>query len=75
MVDYFVRIAAWMSQEINCIFLFGSENQTVSSRAYANRKTPKWGYVYRLLNKVFFFQSDHCKASYTSDLNFSKKFY
>ena len=37
MVDYFVRIAAWLSQGVNCILLGGLHDQTVSARAYLNQ--------------------------------------
>lgn len=72
MVEYFVRIAAWLSQGINCILLFGSQDQTISARAYMNRDNYWWGLLYSFLNSVFFWQEDHCLDSHQSDLAFSK---
>ena len=72
MVDYFVRIAAWLSQGINCILLGGLHDQTVSARAYLNRDKKIWGLVYSGLNSVFFWQEDHCRASHESDVQFAE---
>lgn len=73
MVDYFVRIAAWLSQGVNCIFLGGLHDQTVSARAYLNRDKKIWGLVYSGLNSVFFWQEDHCYESHLSDLVFAEE--
>lgn len=73
MVDYFVRIAAWLSQGINCILLGGLHDQTVSARAYLNRDKKIWGLVYSGLNSVFFWQEDHCLDSHLSDVQFAKQ--
>jgi hypothetical protein len=72
MVDYFVRIAAWLSQGINCIFLGGLHDQTVSARAYLNQDKKIWGLVYSGLNSVFFWQEDHCRVSHESDVQFAE---
>ncbi len=71
MVDYFVRIAAWLSQGINCLVLLGSPDQTVSARCYVNRKKKGWGTAYRLINAVFFWQDDHCFESHLTDLEWA----
>ena len=73
MVDYFVRIAAWLSQGINCIFLGGLHDQTVSARAYLNRDKKIWGLVYSGLNSIFFWQEDHCLDSHLADVQFAKQ--
>lgn len=62
-----VRISAWISQGVNVIFLGGHEDETISARAYQNKSDPKWSTVYNILNRVFFWQDDHCQVSHYSD--------
>lgn len=71
MSSYLVRIAAWISQGFNCIVLFGSQDQTVSARCYVNRDDTVWGFMYRFINGVYFWQEDHCYESHLSDLVFA----
>jgi len=41
---YLLRIAAWLSQGVNCILLGGHHDVTVSARLYLNRERGgKWG--------------------------------
>jgi hypothetical protein len=53
-------------QQCNSI-LFGSPDETLSARAYRLRDDG-WGVVYVVINYVFFWQEDHCKGSYTSEV-------
>ena len=71
MVNYLVRIAAWLSQGINCILLGGLHDQTISARAYLNRDKKIWSLVYSGLNSIFFWQEDHCRSSHQADVNFA----
>lgn len=71
-MSYLTRIAAWLSQGINCIFLNGSPDQTVSARAYLNQKEKYWGVVYEWVNKLFFWQQNHCKESHEADIVFAR---
>ncbi len=68
MRDWFVGIAAWLSQGLNKVFLNGSPDMTVSARCYINRERPGWRIAYRAINRVFFWQDDHCKSSFRSDV-------
>ena len=66
---YLLRIAAWLSQGVNCILLAGHHDVTVSARAYLNRKRSRgWYAAYRTLNAVFFWQEDHCRGPYLADV-------
>jgi hypothetical protein len=67
-------ILAWISQGINCVFLFGSPDQTVSARAYVNRDKAVWRFVMSGLDAVFalFGQSDHCRKSHEADIAFAQ---
>lgn len=72
MIRYLTRIAAWCSQGLNCVFLFGHHDMTVSARCYLNREKRFWRTGYRLINRIFFWQDDHCYHSHQSDLDFSR---
>ena len=71
-MSYLTRVAAWLSQGINCIFLNGSPDQTVSARSYVNRSNSLWGMLYFTINTIFFWQEDHCRDSYEADVLFAK---
>jgi hypothetical protein len=68
-----LRIAAWASQTVNVWLLFGHHDQTVSARCYLNRYRPGWREAYRAINAVFFWQDDHCRASYMRDVEFAEE--
>ena len=70
-MSYLTRVAACLSQGINCVLLGGSPDQTVSARAYVNRTNTVWALVYRIINVVFFWQEDHCRSSHQSDVDFA----
>ncbi len=71
-MSYLTRVAAWLSQGINCIFLNGSPDQTVSARSYVNRSSSLWRRAYFMINGIFFWQEDHCRNSYEADVHFAK---
>ena len=65
---YWFHVAVAFDQLLNAIF-GGKCDETLSSRAYRlhierNRSIP-----YRLINALFFFQEDHCKEAYQSELD------
>ena len=72
-MSYLTRVAAWLSQGINCVLLNGSPDQTVSARAYVNRSDPVWGSTYHVINAIFFWQEDHCRDSHLADVNFARE--
>ena len=64
-----IRIAAWVSQGFNVFLPYGHQDQTLSARAYDRHKEDKrWHIVYNIMNLIFFWQRDHCKSSYESDI-------
>jgi hypothetical protein len=69
MIAYLSRIAAWLSQGINCIVFLGHHDQTISARVYVNRA--RWPRLYRALNAIFFWQDDHCYESHIADVLFA----
>lgn len=71
MLDWIGGIATWLSQGINCVCLKGSPDMTVSARCHLNRHKPKWATARRVINAAFFFQEDHCKSSFQSDVRYA----
>jgi hypothetical protein len=69
-MTYLWNVLEAFSQLLNTILL-GSPNMSLSARAYIKRNThPK---PYKWINKLFFWQEDHCKQSWESDVVFAKK--
>lgn len=68
MLDYFGGIATWLSQGLNCALLKGNPDMTVSARCYLNRHRKGWRTAYRVINRLFFWQADHCRSSFRSDV-------
>lgn len=68
MRDWIGGIATWLSQGINCALLSGSPDMTVSARCFINRNKPRWRVGYTIINRIFFWQDDHCKSSFRSDV-------
>jgi len=68
------RIAALISQTINCVFLFGHQDMTVSARCHINKNKPGWKTARKIINKFFKIvlkQEDHCKSSFCEDYYFA----
>jgi len=72
-MKYFLNLLIIISQLINTVFLAGHPDQTVSARAFENRKKKVWGVVYVTINKIFYWQSNHCLASYLEDVTRAKQ--
>ncbi|QSR34751.1 hypothetical protein CFI10_07035 [Marinobacterium iners] len=66
-----LRVAAWASQTVNLWLLFGHHDQTVSARCYLNRDQPGWRLAYLTINRIFFWQKDHCRSSHLRDVEFA----
>lgn len=70
---WLTRIAAWASQTLNLFLLFGHHDQTISARCYVNRHQCGWNFAHWLVNKMFFFDPDHCYKSFMRDVAFAKE--
>jgi hypothetical protein len=73
MKDYLLNIGEIISQALNAILLAGNPNMTVSARCYLNREKPGWRTAYFTVNKIFFWQEDHCRSSWVSDIVFARQ--
>jgi hypothetical protein len=61
---YIYRVLDAASQFMNVLFLNGDPNESISARVW------RLG-LYRavkIINKLFFWQKNHCKAAYENDL-------
>lgn len=73
--NWVTRVAAWMSQGVNCIFLNGHHDQTVSARAFLNKEKPIWNKVYKAINFAIFWDKDHCYSSYLRDVAWASEMF
>ena len=67
---YWFKILIWLDQGFNVILLNGSEDHTISGRVgYKAMTTEKRGWIIAeyLINKLFFFDPDHCRSSIEYD--------
>lgn len=65
--EYFFQVSLAFDQLLNALF-GGWADETLSARAYRlsierNRYWPK-----RIINAIFFWQDNHCKEAYESEL-------
>ena len=51
--------------------LGGNPNITISASAYLNRHKRPW--AYKAINALFFWQDDHCRDSWVSDIVFARR--
>lgn len=70
---YVSRVGAWASQGVNCVFLLGHPDQSLSARCYLQRNGRVWCALYRAINALFWWDNDHCKASHERDLRFARR--
>ncbi|WP_439150812.1 hypothetical protein [Sulfitobacter sp.] len=71
-VGYF--LASLFSRVIHAVFYGGSMHQTLSARAHIEARTSThWQGVQRRINAVFFWQPDHCKRAWDSEVTRARK--
>jgi hypothetical protein len=61
--NYFVRALDATSQWLNTILLNGNANDSISGRAFKE----SWDSE-KFINKIVFWEPEHCKIAYYSDL-------
>jgi hypothetical protein len=69
-MTYLWNLLEATSQWLNAL-LGGNPNITISAHAYLRRE--HWPWRYKLINRLFWWQEDHCKLSWASDLMFARK--
>lgn len=63
--DYFQVLIA-IDQLFNT-FVGGYADETLSSRAYRHKDDKPW--ASKIINALFWWQNDHCKEAYESEMN------
>jgi hypothetical protein len=61
------EIAVAVDQLCNAIF-GGYASETISARCWRLRAERPYGTLQRLIDRLFFWQSDHCRASYEAQV-------
>lgn len=63
------QVALGFDQLLNT-FLGGMADETLSARAHRNKnKSKRWKVFHDVVNRIFFWQADHCYESYLSEKN------
>lgn len=63
------QILIGFDQSINTFF-GGMADETLSARAYRKRlKSKSWNSFGKVINRIFFWQENHCYESYLSERN------
>ena len=66
--QYILNILIAFDQLISALIL-GQPNETISSRAWRCKDANSfWKVMHSLINKLFFFQKDHCHKAYLVEL-------
>lgn len=71
--EQLLAIAVLISQAINVILFDGNPDMTLSARCHINRNQPGWRSLRKLINRLFFWQADHCAASFASDVEYANQ--
>ncbi len=62
------QTAIAFDQLVNELIANGMADETISARAYRNRNKEGWAWASPLLNGLFFWQEDHCRSAYESEV-------
>lgn len=65
-MSYLLRVAIGVDQLLNAV-LGGQPDETVSARCWRRREDWPYGPMRRVIDAVFFWQTDHCQRSYESE--------
>jgi len=74
LVQYIILVGDALSQLINVLIFMGKNpNESLSGRAYRERKAAKyaygfWWYMHLIINCLFWWQDNHCRAAYNADV-------
>ncbi len=64
-----LQAAIWLDQGFN-VLLGGFADETLSARAHRMREKKQryWGWTANAIDRLFFWEKDHCKRAYESEL-------
>lgn len=70
-----LRLAQLFSSFLNVLFLRGHPSETISGRCYREGillNKSNWSMGYKIVNTIFFWETDHCKGAHDQDVEFAK---
>lgn len=65
---WILNVMICVSQSFNSIVLLGHPDETLSARCHRNQHVPRWNKWREILNRIYFWQDDHCADSYADDV-------
>ena len=68
MLNWIKHNAISIDQFANTFLLFGSSDETISARCWRLREKRVWGTARYIIDKVLWFDKNHCEESYKSEL-------
>lgn len=69
MWKYVKNVLIWLDQGVNVILFLGYPDETLSARAYRHYLDGSKPYLKKIIDTLLFFDKDHCKASYESEVH------
>ena len=68
-MSYFLRVLLAIDQLLNVAICNGEPDETMSSAAYRMERDGRfWGFMRPVIDTLFWFQPQHCKMAYESEL-------
>lgn len=67
MRNYFYQLLLWIDQGAN-VLLGGWADETLSARAWRQRRKRRWAVAVRVIDTLFFWQVDHCREAYHAEM-------
>lgn len=69
---WFKQVLVAFDQLINT-FAAGWADETISARSYRQRAKPRWRRAMRVIDALFFWQTNHCRAAYLGEIRRSQQ--
>lgn len=68
-MNYFLRVLLAIDQLLNVAICNGEPDETMSSAVYRMERDGRfWGFMRPVIDRLFWFQPNHCKKAYESEL-------
>ena len=68
-MSYLLRVALAIDQLLNVLLCNGEPDETMSSAVYRMERDGRfWGFMRPVIDRLFWFQPNHCKKAYESEL-------
>lgn len=73
MANYIEQVLVAIDQLGNAL-LGGWADETLSSRSHRQNSKLRWHIMEKIINTLFFFQKDHCRKAYESEIHRKQTF-